>query len=94
MRFNRPYTGHKSVESAFNGVASYVQIKYPKVLTKTKDPNQIFSQIRKLMIRYLQERNIPHDPKLSQAAGNYNANLIQNDFTQFVEYLKLITALL
>lgn len=94
MKFNRPYTGHKSIESAFNGVASYIQLKHPEILTKTKDPNQLFSQIRKLMIKYLQARNIPHNPKLSHSAGNYNANLIQNDFAQFVEYLKQIAALL
>ena len=90
MKFKRPYTGHKSQESAFNGVCVYIQTKFPNVIEKTKDTNKLFSQIRKLMIKYLEFKGIDHKTKLSYTDGNYNANLIQNDFKSFVGYLKTI----
>jgi len=90
MKFKRPHTGHKSQESAFNGVASFIQLKFPNVIEKTNDPNKLFSQIRKLMIKYLEFKGIDHKTKLSNIDGDYNANLIQNDFKSFIEYLKTI----
>ena len=78
---------YKDKSTSLAGVAGYLQIKY-KHLFVNKDPNQVFSTIHKLQIKFLKENNLKVIDKLSDWAGDKNAITIQENFTLFTQWCK------
>jgi hypothetical protein len=87
MKFNRHSYGHKSYHSSFNGILNYIQSNHSDSIPKTKDVNQYFSKVKKLMRRFLRERKLKIKDNNSDGAGDFNANVIQNNFDAFKEFL-------
>jgi len=86
-KFDKPKHGHKSYDSALNGVAVYQQ-KNHKELIFSKDGNQYFSKLGKLMIVFLKENDFDLKDNGSYSAIQYNANVVQENWAKFKEFLK------
>lgn len=87
MRFNRPSSGHKSYNSAINGVAKFIQTRDFSVLGNIKDPNQFGSKLNKLMRRFLKENNLKCFDNQKFKSHDLNANLVQDNFDKFKRWI-------
>lgn len=85
-KFNRPYSGHKSYESAFNGVALYIQGNFKNLLTGNN--NRVFSEVNEVMRNYLKEKGLKAKENNKSSSMDFNANVIQNDWKSFKNWLK------
>jgi hypothetical protein len=89
MQFNRPSRGHKSTDSAINGIARYVQNRSYQVIPKIKDGNQFGSKLHKLMREFLKENNLDCKDNGSYKSAWYNSNVIQNNFELFKNWIEI-----
>lgn len=86
-KFNKPSWGHKSYNSAINGVAKYFQAQKPDFFGKV-DGNQFFSKLNQLMIKFLKEHNFDHRNSKKHSAHDYNANVIQSNWVAWKAYVE------
>lgn len=86
---NKPKFGNKSYHSAINGVAKYQSLNYQNMID-TKDPNKYFSQLSKLMRRFLNENNLKCIDNDTHKAQDKNANTIQDNWVDFKLWLSTI----
>lgn len=86
MRFNRPNNGYGGFNSGLNGVANYLQ-KEERFRIGNKDANKFFSKLAELMINYLETNNLPFKNNKRYSSMDFNANVIQNDFHSFKEWI-------
>ena len=87
-KFDRPSNGHKSYNSAINGVALYVQSRDFEVINKCKDANQFASKLSKLMRRFLSDLNLPVKNNGHWKSSDYNANVIQDNWNEFKNWIE------
>ena len=81
--------GHKSKESALNGVANYIQDKMPNLRKELNhDPNLLFNYINKLMIQFLIKNMHNRKENNSHGAQRFNAISVQNHFPEFKLFIK------
>ena len=86
-KFNKPKFGYKGYATAINGIANFQQEHYPSLI-QTKDPNQYLSKLGGLIRHFLEISGIEYKKEKSYSAIDYNANLVQENWKQFKEYLK------
>ena len=84
----KPKTGHKSKESALNGVANFIQANHSDIVPRVKDGNQLFSFIGNLMRKFLKENELQVKDNGSHGAMSYNANIIQDNWGMFKKFLQ------
>ncbi|WP_439132399.1 hypothetical protein [Polaribacter sp.] len=90
MKFNKPSYGHKSYNSAYNGILNYIQDNHQDVIPKTKDVNQYFSKVNKLIRKFLKSKNLKVKDNGSSNSAHFNANVIQENWKEFKQYLEEI----
>lgn len=89
QHFDRPSRGYGSYNSAINGVSKYVNTHHPKLIqVQNKDANKWFSQLAVLMQTFLESIEVKHKKKKSFSASDFNANLVQDNWKAFKEWLK------
>ena len=54
----KPRSGHKSKESALNGVSQFIQINYSELIPKYKESGQYNSFLSKFMREFLKENSL------------------------------------
>ena len=86
-RFKRPATGHKSYESALNGIMKYIQTNKPLLIPKV-EVNKQFTLLNGLLIVFLKEKELTFRNTNSTANMYFNANLVQDNFKLFKHWLK------
>ena len=84
------YHGYKAPGTSDNGIYLYIQKKYIDIIPKNsrKDPNKLFSEMNKIMRRYLTENNLPCKDNGKHYSSEFNALEIQKDFHKFTNWLK------
>lgn len=91
MSNTKPRRGHKSYESAFNGVALYVQ-KHRMDLLKAPyesiDANQFTSRFGLLMRTFLKDNDLKVADNGRHSSADKNANTIQDNWDLFKKWLK------
>jgi hypothetical protein len=87
MEFNKPSYGHKSYESALNGISSYVSSKHKDLIPTPKDWGQYKSKLAKLIKKFLKEQSLDYKASGKDSAVDYNANQVQDNFKEFKEWL-------
>ncbi len=81
--------GHKSKESAFNGVANYVQDKMPNLYKELNhNSDRLFNYINQLMIEFLIKNMSNRKEQNSWKAKEFNAMNVQKNFPKFALFIK------
>lgn len=85
--FKRPSFGHKSYDSALNGIINYT-FNNDNSIFKGLDGNQRRKKVGLIMKGFLRYMKIEHRIKGNEKDLRYNANLVQNNFKEYKKYLK------
>lgn len=85
MKFNKPYKGYGSYQSAVNGIANYIQ-NYERFRI-SGNPNMFFNKLSDLMILYLSEKKLKFRNNKKISSMYFNANMIQENFKNFKQWL-------
>lgn len=72
---------YKSKETGFNGILNYIYNNHSEILPKVKDPNQLFSFVKKLQREFLNELNV----KYKRNKEHYKTQQNWNQFKQFLK---------
>lgn len=88
--FHKRNFGYKGYATAINGIAKFQQEYHPSLI-QVKDPNQYLSKLGGLIQDFLEKQEIEYMKKKSYSAIDYNANLVQDNWKQFKEYLNKLT---
>lgn len=83
---SKPKTGHKSYESAFNGIALYQQKNYSDLIT-VRGVNQYSSALNKLLIKFLKETGLRCENDGSSKSVYKNANTTQDNWGEFKKWI-------
>lgn len=72
---------YKSKETGFNGVLRYIYDNHSSMIPKAKDPNQIFSFVRKLQREFLIKKGV----SFTRNKEHYKT---QENWKEFKDFLK------
>lgn len=89
-RFHKPKFGYKGYATAINGIAKFQQDHYPSLI-QTKDGNQYFSKLGGIIRSYLEQKGVEYKKEKNYHAVDYNANLVQENWNDFKQYLQKLS---
>ncbi len=86
--FKKPARGHKSYESAYNGICKYIERIRCDLFVDCKDCNQGFSKVGSIVRVFLTIKNIEHRKGKRYEDVVFNCNLAQEYFNEFKVFIQ------